>query len=252
MLKRILALVALSAAPALCGVITFYDGTEQAVTPNAFTPKYLEYFSVLGTQTYSGVNLATNFTTTVQGGYSSNLLNPDFPILNRSAGYTLSFTVEIASESHVSADRAGFSVIAVSSDVGSGVLSSIELGFQDGLIFAQSSSPLFTAAESAAFDPVGVGFVEYALMIFGSGYELFADGSSILSGSLRDYTAFGGLIDPYETPNFVFFGDDTTSAQANINLRRVALATTDVPEPGTWTLLALGLAGLVQRRRRKL
>jgi hypothetical protein len=107
---------------------------------------------------------------------------------------------------------------------------------------------LFTAAESAAFDPVDVGFVDHDLTIFGSGYELFAGGSSILSGSLRDYTAFGGLIDPYETANFVFFGDDTTSAQAEINLRRVAL-TTPVPEPTTWTLVTLGLAVITLRRR---
>ncbi len=248
MCKKFLALLALSAAPALCGVITFYDGTDQPVTPNNFSPKYLESFGV--TQAYSGANLATNFTAIVQGGYLSNLANPDFPILDRAAGYTLSFTVEIVSESHSSADRAGFSVIAVSSDVGAGVLSSIELGFQDGLIFAQSSSPLFTAAESTAFDPVGVGFVDYDLTIFGSGYELFANGSSILSGSLRDYTAFGGFIDPYETSNFVFFGDDTTSAQANTNLRRVAL-TTAVPEPATWTFLTLGLAAITLRRRRR-
>lgn len=251
MCKRILALLALSAAPALCGIVTFYDATQQAVTPDAFSPQYLAYFALGGTQAYSGADLATNFTATVQGGYTSNLLNPDFPILNRSAGYTLSFTVEIVSESHSSANRAGFSVIAVSSDVGVGILSSIELGFQDGLIFAQSSSPLFNAAESTAFDPVGAGFVAYALTIFGSGYELFANGSSILSGSLRDYSAFAGFPDPYETPNFVFFGDDTTSAQANINLRRVAL-TTPVPEPSTWTLLTLGLAGLIHRQRRRL
>jgi hypothetical protein len=46
----------------------------------------------------------------------------------------------------------------------------------------------------------------------------------------------------------VFFGDDTTSAQAEINLRRVAL-TTPVPEPTTWTLVTLGLAVITLRRR---
>lgn len=253
-LIRILALLSLSVAPAISAVVTLYDAEQQSVTPDAYDPQYLAYFALGGSQAFSPGDTATNFNSTAlgdagQGGYSTNLLNPAFPILDRIAGFTLSFTVEILTESHTASNRSGFSVIAISSDVGSGVLSSIELGFHDGLIFAQSDSPLFTVGESVAFDPVGVGFVTYDLAVLGGAYQLFADGSPILGGALRDYTLFTGIPDVYEIPNFVFFGDDTTSAQGNINLRRVALLT-DVPEPSTWTLLALGLIGLVSRRRR--
>ena len=44
-----------------------------------------------------------------------------------------------------------------------------------------------------------------------------------LQGGVRDYTSFTGPIDPYETPNFLFIGDDTTSARGAYRLRRVRL-----------------------------
>lgn len=80
--------------------------------------------------------------------------------------------------------------------------------------------------------------------MLGDNNELFAKGgsltqkSSILKGSLRDYTAFTGAIDPYETPNFIFFGDNTTSAKANINFRSASIT---VPEPNA----ILGLLALM-------
>ena len=163
---RLALLALLAVLPALCETVTLYDATQQPVVPAAYSPQYLAYAALGGTQSYSGVDTATNFDTTasnlVQGGYTCNLANPDFPALNRLLGYTISFSVEILSESHTSADRAGFSVIAVSSDAANGVLSSIELGFQDGGIFAQAGTPLFTAAESSAFNPVA-NFIEHPL-----------------------------------------------------------------------------------------
>jgi hypothetical protein len=250
-LSRLVLFALLSDAPALCGTVTLYDAAQQPVVPAAYSPQYMAYAAIGGSQSYSAGDTATNFDTTaanfVQGGYTGNLANPDFPTLDRLLGYTTSFSLEILSESHASPGRAGFSVIAISSDVASGVLSSIELGFQDGGIFAQADTPLFAAAESSAFNPIGAGFVDYDLSVSGAGYELFANGASILSGSLRDYSGFAGFPDVYETPSFLFFGDDTTSAQANINLRSVEVTT--VPEPSTWTLLALGFVGLAARRR---
>ena len=67
------------------------------------------------------------------------------------------------------------------------------------------------------------GFVDYSLTMSATNYTLRGNGAVILSGPVRDYTAFTGFPDPYTTPNFIFFGDDTTSASASMNLRRVAL-----------------------------
>ena len=171
--------------------------------------------------------------------------------LDRASGYMLRFSVEILSESHSNSERAGFSVIAVGSDVAPGVSSSVEIGFQNDRVFTQNDVPLFgnPAADESTFDPVGVGFVDYDLVVFGSGYQLFADSALILGGSLRDYTAFAGLLDPYEVPNFVFLGDDTSSAQANVNFRSAEIVA--VPEPSaTMGLLALGALGWIGFARR--
>ncbi|BAZ40804.1 FG-GAP repeat-containing protein [Calothrix sp. NIES-4101] len=83
--------------------------------------------------------------------------------------------------------------------------------------------------------------VKYDLAITGNTYSLFADNNRILTGSVRDYTPFQpasysvpvpiiGSIkvtppDPYEQANFVFFGDNTPTAGATVNLNNVKITT---------------------------
>ncbi len=248
---RFIALLILSSISLTAAPYVLYDGAVQG-SAASLSPR-LFYFA-LGTETYLPGDQATNFDTTFdnsfQGGYTG-VSAPDFPTLDRVIGYTVSFSLEILSESFTNSQRAGFSVIVVSSDVGAGVPSSVEIGFQANRVFAQADTPLFGAPSAAesTFNPVGVGYVDYDLQVLGGGFNLFANGSSILSGSLQDYTAFGGFPDPYETPNFVFFGDDTTSAQADINFRSAAIEVNQTPEPATWLLSGLGLAALALKRR---
>ena len=76
-----------------------------------------------------------------------------------------------------------------------------------------------------------------------------------MSGLLRDYTgAVGLLTDVYRTPNFIFLGDNTISAGANVDIQSITLTTTDataVPEPSS--MVGIGLAiGFAARLRRKL
>jgi hypothetical protein len=156
------------------------------------------------------------------------------PALDRTAGYALHFSVQLVSEYHADSDkngdglgdRAGFSVIVLSSDI-----KGIELGFWEDQIWAQEhgaaeppSGTLFTHAESAPFDTTSR-MLAYTLAVRDDRYELSSDGVSILRGRLRDYTAFEGPVNPYRTPSFIFLGDDTGSARAVIRLMYVALTT---------------------------
>ncbi len=186
-----------------------------------------------------GVNLVT--TDAISAGYGNYigpfLKNAAFPSLNRAAGFALEFELQLNQESHNNANRAGFSVILLASD-----LMGIELGFWSGEIWAQSGSD-FLHAEGAAFDTTQPGIL-YRLEILGGSYTLFANGSPVLSSALRNYSAFGL---PYSLPNFLFLGDNTTSAWADITLGRVEL--TELPEPGSAAVIGLGLiAGLCGRR----
>jgi hypothetical protein len=113
-------------------------------------------------------------------------------------------------------------VIVLSKD-----LKGIELGFWSDHIWAQeggTGSQLFTHAEDAAITTT-TGLISYTLAIRGDTYALSAGGALKLSGQLRDYTAFNGFPDVYETPNFIFFGDDTNSARGKIRLAAATLFT---------------------------
>ncbi|MGH7175795.1 MAG: choice-of-anchor Y domain-containing protein [Tepidisphaeraceae bacterium] len=169
-------------------------------------------------------------------GYANyNLIfpvNAGFPALDRNAGYIVSLEMKLLSESHASTDRSGVSLIALSSD-----LLGIEIAFWNNEVWVQSGSD-FHHAEGAPFTTTNA--TTYDLLVHGTTYQLFANGSELLNGNLRNYSAFGL---PYTLPNFVFLGDDTTSASGSFEFSRLSA----VPEPVTVSLGALAL--LVLRRR---
>ena len=68
-------------------------------------------------------------------------------------------------------------------------------------------------------------YYTYTLHIITDTYTLSAAGAPILSGPVRDYTNFSGFPDPYETPNLIFLGDDTTSAAGRAQLNHVSVTT---------------------------
>ena len=202
------------------------------------------YGSSGGTPTVSGS--ATNINTTGNPNFFAGFGN-NTVTLDRTAGYVVSFNAQVVSESRTATadknldgkdDRAGFSIIVVSSDN----TKAIELGFLSDRIFAQedgthqvnpslqpdttapnATRTLFTQAEAAAFTTTAA--TNYDLAIKDDTYTLFAKGIVLLSGRLRDYTRFNGTPDPYQVPNQIFLGDNTTSAAANLNLSRVAVTT---------------------------
>ncbi|MEM7725369.1 MAG: calcium-binding protein [Cyanobacteria bacterium P01_A01_bin.45] len=180
---------------------------------------------------------------------SEPLNSADFPTLDRSTGYVLSFTVQLKAEDHTTSgtakkdsdeleDRAGFSVIALSDDN-----KGVEIGFWEDRIWVQDdgakepeddpNGTLFTQAEGVDFD-TKTAPVNYDLAIKDDNYTLYANDTSILSGEVRDYTAFipesSLLPDPYELDNFLFFGDNTPTSSAEVEIKEISI-TTDIKTP---------------------
>ena len=122
--------------------------------------------------------------------------------------------------------------------------------------FSQNSAAFNTPGErNASLGGILSNLNTYNLTVLGNGYTLTNGGNTLLSGLLRDYTgAVGLLTDVYRTPNFIFLGDNTISAGANVDIQSITLTTTDataVPEPSS--MVGIGLAiGFAARLRRKL
>lgn len=187
------------------------------------------------TQSVSGgvLTLDTTPVRNDRAGYPSRLPTvpplPAFPnhpgvgTLDRNAGFTLRIEARVDAEGHNTAHRSGFSVLVVCAD-----LSAIEIGFWTDLVWAQDDDQgggtLFTQGESVAFD-TSAAEVVYELSVEGGIYRLFADGTPILGGALRDYTNATGLAGyVYKTQNMIFWGDNTSSADARTEVSMVSLA----------------------------
>ena len=194
------------------------------------------------TQAY--VNGATVLTTTAaMGDYAGyGIDSADAIMLDATNGFKMTFTVRIEEETHANNNRSGFSVILLDQNA-----KGIELGFYEDTIYARegNGSSLFQHAEDITFATTSE--TTYELEIVGTTYTLTAPGMPTLTGSVRDYsdnvTPLPIIPDPYEEPNFIFLGDDTTSGQAIIHLKYVALTTdTAVPSTNTPTATATNTA----------
>ncbi len=183
------------------------------------------------TQTYSPTVLGTVFNSMAEiEEYAGYAITPTLaPTLKRIDGFKLNFTLNITEEAHANNDRAGFVVILLAED-----MQGIELSFWQDEIWAQedndsNSDPLFTHAEGVSYTTNA--WINYELEIISDTYTLSANSSEILSGAVRDYTAweppFPGLPDPYETPNLIFLGDNTSSGQSQTWLRDISIQYND-------------------------
>ncbi len=189
-----------------------YDGGQGTLPANQGWT-----YGAFGGATQGVVNGSVLLDTTLPGSVQAGWTRSSPTPLQRTNGFTLLFTAQVIAENHSSTNRAGFSVIVLSADK-----RGIELGFWTNLIFAQSDTPLFTHAEEALWS-TSTGHVQYALTMLATNYVLRANGTPILAGPVRDYTPFTGFPDVYETPNFLFLGDDTSSATAVAGIRQVIL-----------------------------
>jgi hypothetical protein len=164
---------------------------------------------------------------TFAGWVSSQATTAGFPILDATAGIQLNFTLQVESESHSRENRSGFSVILLDQDV-----KGIEIAFWQNEVWVQNdpvTGGLFSHGESAPFSTAGL--ANYQLTILGDTYTLTANSQPLLSGPVRDYSSFEGFPDPYETPNFLFLGDDTTSAGSRVRLQSLSITGTEPVPP---------------------
>lgn len=207
--------------------LILYDAASGAV-PTTQLMNFIDFPPGAATPIYE--NAATILDTTKSGNetYAGWVATAEsiagFPLLDRVAGFQVIFSVQVDNESHSNHNRAGFSLIILSQDA-----RGIELAFWENEIWAQNDDTtggLFTHGEAAIFDTTA-GLINYQLTIINDTYTLNADGLSILAGPLRDYSNFEGFPDPYQTPNFLFIGDNTTSAQARSRMSYVSVTGTE-------------------------
>ena len=227
-------------------VYTLYDETKNNLPDDQDWLIYANNSSASSTPVTSGVNLITDDATSA--GFSNSTLspvNPSFPILDSSIGFTLSFSMQLISESHTgNINRAGFSIILLDSNN-----QGVELGFWTDTIWSQSANPLFTTKdEEKAFNTTAA-MLAYELTLFDNQYFLTHNDTILLTGILKDYSAFSGIFGsiPYSLENYLFLGDDTSSAQADVILGRIEISDTalfSVPTPSILLLIALGLLNL--------
>lgn len=173
--------------------------------------------------TQIGTNLDTTPKKSDQAGFF--VRSSFMPQLDSQKGYVLHFAVRLNAENHAGSDkngdnkddRAGFSLILLDQNT-----NGIEVGFWADRIWAQEdgtaeppAGTLFTHAEEGLWNTTQS--TVYDLDIRGETYTLSSGNTTIITGKLRNYSAFNGTVNPYRTPNFLFFGDDTSSASANVD-----------------------------------
>jgi hypothetical protein len=206
------------AAPSLAGAQVLYDAGQDEL-PQAQGWFYLALPSApapLVAVTNGVLFLDSMATNSIQAGYA--LTTPTD--LNRTDGFAVNFSLRLTAEQHSGSEhRAGFSVIVLDAEA-----RGIELGFWTTSIWAQADAPIFTRAEQVSVDTTAA-WLDCTLSLGPTNYTLFVDSHPLLVGPVRDYSAFAGVLDPYETPNFLFFGDNTTSARAAWGLKHFTLVT---------------------------
>ena len=168
--------------------------------------------------------------------------------LDTNAGFTLTFDLRVLSESHSSANRAGFSILMVGSDP----THALELAFWTNEVFTYdyvaADADKFVHGAGALLDTTA-SFQQYTLKVQNQNYVLSAGAATLITGALKDYRGQGP---PYTQPNFLFFGDDTSRGAASVELGAIVLSAVPELPRLPMMLLGLGALALMFKRRQRL
>lgn len=229
---KMLAYLLLAASSASAQVL--YDGSL-GTAPGAQGLTYASVPTGSFASTAGGATtLDTNASNNIYAGFAAQ------PVMNRASGFVVRLDLRVLSAATANVSRAGFSLLVLASDA-----RGVEIGFLNNEIYALDDNPLFVRDEVVAVDTTSA-IHRYDLTVLDDEWSLARNGSVILSGPVRDYSAYAGIFDVYETPNLLFVGDNTTSARGASVFSHVSVRA--VPEPAT--LLLLPVAAMLASRRR--
>lgn len=165
--------------------------------------------------------------------------------LDTAAGFELSWRLRIVSETHANTNRGGFSLIMV----GAQQQHALELAFWSDQVWAYDYAPSpigFSHGPGYAVDTTSAR--NYRLRVLNHEYNLFVDNTLALSGALIDYdSSLPDPFDPYNIANNIFFGDNTSSARAQVELEHITLS--PIPLPGALLMAAPALLLVLGQRR---
>ena len=170
--------------------------------------------------------------TSTQWGHSQTLSATP---LDTNQGFDLSFSLRVVSEDHgANLNRAGFSVLFTGQDP----THALELAFWSNRVWAyhydaQQVSP-FVQGVGVAIDATQ--WTSYTVQVRQQSFSVLAGPTLLMSGALENYTAQGA---PYSASNFIFFGDDTSSARASVQIGVIALS--PVPEASSALMMLVGV-----------
>ncbi len=256
---------------------TTIDRNNPFGTAGTQTVNTLNQSTILASSTsesfYSGYynyQVSVNAGDLVSGGsfiHPTTFINSAFPVLDRQTGYDILFTAKMDSQTNNGINgslRAGFNLLVLSSDK-----MGIEIGFRNPNTKTDPFTPDIFSQDNGNFNVIGeinnnVGgifdnFTSYNLQVRGEQYSLFAGGTLLLKGNLRNYSVaqgFGSAV--YQTPNFLFFGDNTTSAGGTTQLQSIKVTAVPWDISGSATIfgsitgigLGIGLKRLKSKKNR--
>lgn len=171
--------------------------------------------------------------------------NGHLPGLDARDTIGLAFDLQLLEESRDVGNRAGFTLVLLDQ-----FRNGIEINFWTDVIWAQGSDH-GGPAERVDFD-TGKELARYEVGIFGTDYGVWANGTRVLWGPLRQFDADALLPGLHGTPSMIYLGDASTDAGSKYLLGDVTLSPRLLqpqpqpnPTPATLALLLTGLISAV-------